>query len=323
MLLGGITGHGSFARDAGILLEPAEVVAAAAAIVRVFIAEGDRSDRRRARLKYLVERWGIDRVLAEAARHLPFPWRFVPVAACEPRGALEKHGHIGVHPQVQPGLVYIGVVLPAARLTASQLRGLAEIALRHGSGTLRLTVWQNLLLSDIPEAAVGAAGAAIAGLGLAIAASAVRGGLVACTGNVGCKFALGDTKRQALLLADYLEPRVALDQPINIHLTGCPNSCAQHYVGDIGLLATRVAVGEEDEVEGYHVVIGGGSGAEMALGREIYRAVPATELPRRIEAMLRAYLAARRDSESFHGFANRHSLDELTALFARALPATA
>ena len=315
MLLGGITGHGVFARDSGVLLLPQEVIPAAVAIVRLFIDHGDRTDRKRARLNYLIERWGVEKCLAEAAGHLPFPWRFAPLDICEPRGPIDKHGHIGVHPQSQPGLCYIGVVLPVGRLEARQLRRLAEIAERYGSGTLRLTVWQNLLISDIPEARVGDAVAEIEALGLGTSASAIRGGVVACTGNVGCKFALSDTKRHGLALIDHLDARVVLDEPINIHLTGCPNSCAQHYVGDIGLLATKVEKSEDEEVEGYHIVVGGGSGAELELGHEVCRSVPAEEVPQRIEAMLRAYLAQRRPSESFHEFTNRHSVEELTRLF--------
>jgi ferredoxin-nitrite reductase len=315
MLLGGITGHGVFARDSGVLLLPQEVIPAAIAIVRLFIDHGDRTDRKRARLHYLIERWGVEKCLAEAAAHLPFPWRFAPLAVCEPRGPIDKHGHIGVHPQSQPGLCYIGVVLPVGRLEAPQLRRLAEIAERYGSGTLRLTVWQNLLISDIPEARVGDAVAEIEALGLGTSASAIRGGVVACTGNVGCKFALSDTKRHGLAVIDHLDARVALDEPINIHLTGCPNSCAQHYVADIGLLATKVEKSEDEEVEGYHIVVGGGSGAELELGHEVCRSVPAEEVPQRIEAMLRAYLAQRRPSESFHEFTNRHSVEELTRFF--------
>jgi ferredoxin-nitrite reductase len=315
MLLGGITGHGVFARDSGVLLLPQEVIPAAIAIVRLFIDHGDRTDRKRARLHYLIERWGVEKCLAEAAAHLPFPWRFAPLAVCEPRGPIDKHGHIGVHPQSQPGLCYIGVVLPVGRLEAPQLRRLAEIAERYGSGTLRLTVWQNLLISDIPEARVGDAVAEIEALGLGTSASAIRGGVVACTGNVGCKFALSDTKRHGLALIDHLDARVALDEPINIHLTGCPNSCAQHYVADIGLLATKVEKSEDEEVEGYHIVVVVGSGAELELGHEVCRSVPAEEVPQRIEAMLRAYLAQRRPSESFHEFTNRHSVEELTRFF--------
>jgi ferredoxin-nitrite reductase len=318
MLLGGLTGHGSFASDSGVLLEPGEVVAAAAAILRVFIDHGDRTDRKRARLKYLIERWGIAKVMAEAAQYLPAPWRFAPTELGEPRGPIDRHGRIGVHPQKQPGLCYIGIVARASRLTAAQLRGLATIAERRGAGTLRLTVWQNLILSDVREAEIPDTVGEIEALGLATSASAIRGGLVACTGNVGCKFALADTKRHALAIADYLDPLIALDQPINIHLTGCPNSCAQHYVGDIGLVATKVDDGGEAEVEGYHLIAGGGSGADLSLGREIARDIPADTVPRHLETLLRRFLARRDAGESFHTFANRHTVDELTALLAEA-----
>jgi ferredoxin-nitrite reductase len=219
-----------------------------------------------------------------------------------------------VHAQKQTGLCYIGVFARASRLSAAQLRGLADIAARRGSGTLRLTVWQNLLVSDIPEAQAAEAAAEIEALGLMTNPSPIRAGLVACTGNAGCKFALADTKTHALAIADYLEPRVALDAPLNIHLTGCPNSCAQHYVGDIGLLATKVDMGGDAEAEGYHLVVGGGSGAELGLGREIARDIPADALPERLETMLRGFLVRRDPGESFHAFANRHSVEQLAQL---------
>ena len=316
MLLGGLTGDGSFAEDSGVLLAPGEVVAAAAAILRVFIDHGDRTDRKKARLKYLIERRGLDWLMRHAEQFLPMPWRLVPAEWCENRGPIVPRAHLGVHPQVQPGLFYIGIVARASRLTAPQLRGLADITARHGSGTLRLTVWQNLILSDVPDAEIGDTVAQIEALGLATKVSAIRGGIIACTGNAGCKFALADTKRDALAIADHLDPRLALDTPLNIHLTGCPNSCAQHYVGDIGLLATKVDAGGEEEIEGYHLVLGGGAGADATLGREIARDIPADELPFRIETLLRGYLAERRPDESFHAFVNRHSSDELGALLA-------
>ena len=316
MLLGGLTGHKSFARDAGVLLLAEEVVPAADAILRVFIVHGDRTDRRRARLKYLIDRWGIEKVMAEATAHLPFAWRHAPSEIAEPRGPIDRHGHIGVHRQSQPGFSYIGVLPPVGRLTAAQLRGLAAVAARRGSGTLRLTVWQNLLISDIPDAAVDATIGEIAALGLATAASAIRAGLIACTGNAGCRYALADTKRHALALADHLDGRLAVDLPLNIYLAGCPNSCAQHDIGDIGLLATKVDAGGDDEVEGYHIHVGGGSGAEQRLGRQLFQLVAAEALPARIEAILRAYLAHCRAGESFHAFAARHSDAELLAMFA-------
>jgi ferredoxin-nitrite reductase len=305
----------AFAADAGVLLTSDEVIPAAVAILKAFIAHGDRTDRHKARMKYLIDRWGLPKLVEEAAAYLPFAWRYAGPEINEPRGPIERYGHIGVHDQAQAGLCYVGVVFPVGRVTCDQLRGLADVAQRYGSGTLRLTVWQNLLISDIPRSDIAAACAAVEALSLGVAASAIRGGLVACTGNVGCKFALADTKRHALALADHLDARLALDTPLNIHLTGCPNSCAQHVVGDIGLLATKVDAGD-DEIEGYHLHVGGGSGAEQRLGREILQSVPAEEIPARVTAMLRAYLAHRRGGESFYDFAGRHSDGELGTMFA-------
>jgi ferredoxin-nitrite reductase len=317
--LGGITGHGDFARDAGVLLTPAECIPAAIAVIRVFILEGDRTDRKRARLKYVIDRLGVERFLLEAEKHLPFAWRRLPLEVCRPRGPVLKHGHIGVHAQRQPGLNYVGVVLPVGRMSVEQMRGLADIAQHHGSATIRLTVWQNLLISDIPDDAVAKAKAAIADLGLATEASNIRGALVACTGNTGCKFSATDTKGQALMLAEHLESRIALDQPINIHLTGCPHSCAQHFVGDIGLLGTKVG---EAAIEGYVIYVGGGAGADRGLGREIYPSLAMAEVPRRVEGLLRAYLAHRRDAQqSFHDFAASHELNELRRFADAALAA--
>ncbi len=314
MLLGGITGHGDFARDTGILLKPEECLAAAVAVLRVFIAAGDRTDRNRARLKYVLDSWGIEKFMAEVEKERGAPFARLPLEACAMPKPAAKHGHIGVHRQAQSGLCYIGIVLPVGRLSTEQMRGLAEVAERFGSGTIRLTVWQNLIISDIPEAKVAAAEAAIAELGLGISASAIRGGLIACTGNTGCKFAASDTKSQAMILADYLEQRLTLDQPVNIHLTGCPHSCAQHVIGDIGLLGVKVG---EDMVEGYTIFVGGGAGPERRLGREIFAQVPMAEMPQKVEAMLRGYLACRRGGESFLDFVARHPVDELKALFAR------
>lgn len=309
--LGGITGHGDFARDAGVLLRPEQCLPVAVAVLRVFIAEGDRTDRKRARLKYVLDRLGHERFLAETEKLLSFTLARLPLDACERRVPVLKHGHVGIHQQRQEGLSYIGVVLPVGRMTAHRMRGLADIAQRYGSGTIRLTVWQNLLISDVAEANLAAAQAALAALGLDWRASSIRGALVACTGNTGCKFAATDTKGQALALAEHLEQRLALDQPVNIHLTGCPHSCAQHYVGDIGLLGVKVG---EEQREGYALYVGGGAGSERALARALYEALPMAELPRRVEGLLRAYLACRSDAgESFHAFASRHTPEALRA----------
>jgi ferredoxin-nitrite reductase len=121
-------------------------------------------------------------------------------------------------------------------MSAEQMRGIARIAEFYGSGIIRLTPWQNVILSDIDESRRHAVAAAIGEMGLSAEVSQIRAGIVACTGNTGCKFSASDTKRHGLALADHLDSKITVDQPINIHLTGCPHSCAQHYIGDIGLL---------------------------------------------------------------------------------------
>ena len=314
VLLGGITGHGDFARDTGLLLRPQECTAVALALVRVFIDHGDRTDRKKARLKYVLDRMGVDPFVAEAEKHLAFkPQRF-PLDRCVPRRPSAKGGHLGIHPQRQRGLFYVGVAVPVGRLTIEQMRALAGLAEQHGSGMIRLTVWQNLLVSDIPEVEIAAVESGLRAIGLAVGAGPIRSGLVACTGNTGCKFALTNTKGQALELADRLEASVRLDQPMNMHLTGCPNSCAQHYVGDIGLLGTKVEVGD-DLVEGYDVFLGGGAGAEQRLGRPLLRAVPFPELASKLERVLRAYLRHRSTKEeTFRAFSERHSVEKLSEL---------
>jgi ferredoxin-nitrite reductase len=316
--LGGITGHKDFARDAGVLLRPEECVAVAAAVVRVFIENGDRTDRTKARLKYVLDRWGLLRYLDETEKQLPIKLTRSPLEECEPRPPVVKHGHLGFHPQRQQGLHYVGVLLPVGRMLTDQMRRLADLADRCGSGTIRLTVWQNLLISDIPDDKIPAVKKWLEAIGFHWKASHIRGALVACTGNAGCKYSASNTKRHALAIASYLEPRFELEHPINIHLTGCPNSCAQHYLGDIGLLGAGVDAGD-DLVEGYHVFVGGGYGEHQHLGREIYRSVPAADAPMVIEKMLRGYIAHRSGpEEAFNEFFKRHSTDQLKAWFEEA-----
>jgi ferredoxin-nitrite reductase len=322
--LGGITGHLDFAFGTGILLKPGECVMVAGAVVRAFAIHGDRTNRLKARLKYVIDRMGREAFLKEVEKEYGAPLRRAAGADIVPRVLADKHGHIGVHGQKQPGLNYLGLVLPVGRLTSGQMRGLATISERFGSGTLRLTVWQNLLISDVADRDIGVCIAAINALGLGVEASAIRRGLVACTGNAGCKFAASNTKGHALRLADYLEARVAVDTPVNIHLTGCHHSCAQHYVGDIGLLAAKVDRGE-NSVEGYHVYIGGGaaSTAEQAMARDYVQSVAFDDLPPLLERLLAAYLVHRRaPDESFFEFSRRHEIEQLRML-AEAAPVRA
>lgn len=305
----GITGHRQFASDCGILLKPGQTVAVAAAMIRVFSENGDRTDRKKARLKYLIDRWGVERFLEETEKKLAFPLMRFPLAECEPRGATDRHGHLGIHPQRQPGLAYAGVAVPVGRLSVAQMRAVAEIAQRYGSGEIRLTVWQNLIVPDVPEDDVEAVQQALRATGLSDSASSFAAGAVACTGNTGCRYAATNTKAHAIALADYLDQRFKILEPVNLHVTGCPHSCAQHYIGDIGLLGTKVG-GEE----GYQVLLGGGTDERQGLGRELIAAVRFNDLPPLMEKLYRAFLENRIGGESFLDFTRRHPIDDLQAM---------
>jgi ferredoxin-nitrite reductase len=306
VLLCGITGHRQFAEDCGLLLRPEQTVAVAAAMIRVFNENGDRTDRKKARLKYLVDLWGVEKFIAETEKLLAFPLIRFAAENCEPRHAIDRAGHIGIHAQRQPGLNYIGIAVPVGRLPVKQMRALADAADQFGSGELRLTVWQNLLIPNIPGKRIDEALVAIRAADLDCTAGTVMQGTVACTGNRGCRYSATDTKSHAVALAHRLDTHFKIEQPVNLHVTGCPHSCAQHYIGDIGLLGTKIG-GEE----GYQVVIGGGCDQDKGLARELIPAIPFRELPPVMERLLSVYTERRHGDESFLDFSRRHSIEEL------------
>ncbi len=314
--LGGATGHKAFARDLAVLVKPAELNKVVAAIVRVYIANGNRTDRKKARLKHLLETWSLEKYLEETEKLLGYKLQRAsldPAEIAYPGQAL-PHSHVGVFPQKQKGLNYIGATIPVGHLTPKQMIRVAEIADLYGSGEIRLTVWQNFIIPNVPDHFVETVKKALRKTGFDTQQSNLRSGLIACTGNAYCKFAQADTKGHALDLADYLDKRLQLDQPVNIHVTGCPNSCAQHYMGDIGLLGTKAKVGGES-VDGYHIFVGGGFGANQAVGRQVFNAIAFESLPPLVEKMLRGYLRHRTYGESFQAFTARHDLNTLQAIF--------
>jgi ferredoxin-nitrite reductase len=314
--LGGATGHKAFARDLGVLVSPAELNKVVSAVVRVYIANGNRTDRKKARLKHLLEKWTLEQYLEETEKLLGYTLQRAPLdpAAIQYPSQDLPHSHVGVYPQKQAGLNYVGVALSVGHLTPKQMIRIAEIADLYGSGEIRLTVWQNFIIPNVPDAFVETVKKALVKAGMHWQQSHLRSGLIACTGNSYCKFAQADTKGHAIALADYLEKKIKLDQPLNIHVTGCPNSCAQHYMGDIGLLGTKAKVMGES-VDGYHVFVGGGFGSNQAVGRQIFTAVAFEDLKLTMEKVLKGYHRHRTPGESFQSFTARHDLNTLQAIF--------
>jgi len=310
--LGGATGHKAFARDLGVVVPPAEINKVVAAVVRVYIANGNRGDRKKARLKHLLETWTLEKYLAETEKLLGKQLRRAPYDVAQMRWASQElpHSHIGDFPQKQRGLNYVGATCPVGHITPRQMLRLAELADSYGSGEIRLTVWQYFIVPNVPDAFVPTLKKALEKAGFATKQSHLASGVIACTGNSYCKFAQSNTKGHALELIKWLEKKVELDQPVNIHLTGCPNSCAQHYMGDIGCLGTKVR-----GADGYHVFVGGGFGRNQAVGRLIFSGVSANELPLTLEKILRAYLKHRQGKETFQQFTTRHEVGKLQEMF--------
>ncbi|MBR0687839.1 NirA family protein [Bradyrhizobium manausense] len=314
--IGGVPPHNIFAKDSGIIVRPSDAAKLSVAIVRVFIDYGNRAARNKARLKYLLDEIGPQKFFELVEERYGNKLTRVSADAISDRPPADRTAHIGVRPQKQAGLNWIGVAMPLGMMTSEQVRGLAKLAHDLGDGDIRTTIWQNLLVSGIADHNVPLATAAIEALGLAVKASPIRTGLVACTGTLGCKYANTATKRHALEIASWCEARVAIDTPLNIHVTGCPNSCAQAGISDIGLLGTKVSKSEEeDSVEGYHIFAGGSFGPNGTFGKEVFRDVPADEAPSFVESLLRAYLTNRTaPDEPFVVFASRYDGEALKKL---------
>ena len=332
--LGGITGHRDFARDCGLLVAPEECVAVADAMVRVFIAHGDRGNRNKARLKYVLDAKGFDWFVAETGKVLGAPLRRFPLAACRFAPASDRLAHLGIHAQKQDGLCWVGAHVPAGRMTAAQMRGVARLArrnaapettgdARHTRHSIRLTVWQNFLVAGVPRTQAKDCAAALEAIGFPTGADPIAAGLVACTGAEGCKFGQAPTKGTARAVEAHLRAaraagRLPLDGPVNIHLTGCPHSCAQHFIGDLGLIATTV---ERDGVDGkvvkgaFHILVGGGAQDQARIAVPVRQGVVCEEVPATLEALLRIYLDAREGKETFAEFARRRTDAELALLF--------
>jgi ferredoxin-nitrite reductase len=302
--------------DTGILLATDQYLSVLAALADVYLKHTDINSRRKLRFRELLNNLGLDHYLQEVQQCLPF-------SLCDSRQhkdvihniSTRNYQHIGIHPQRQPGLFYIGVVLPLGRLETQKMRGLADLAAKYGSGTLRLTPWQNLLLTDIPQGCVTDVADEIVVLGLDCSLSNLNNALVACSGKRGCAASITDTKAHALTLAEYFKTYPVLDRPVNIHFSGCAKSCAQQSKSDIALLGVNLEENNSSG-EGYHIYVGDGDNNQK-FGRELYRFVTLAELPTSIEQMLQVYRTKRlHPDESFGEFANRYAIADLKHLFA-------
>ena len=294
----------------------ARALAVVRAIAEIF-RESDvlRQNRERARLKFLFlhHGWTADRFLAAIEERLGSP---LPQGVPEDPPADAYRDHVGIHPQKEPGICYVGVAVLRGRLGTEQLRVAADLADRYGTGALRTTSMQNLVIPNVPTGRAGALVRELEAADFVLDASPFRRGTVACTGTEFCKLALTETKGFARGLVEALEQRLpGFEQHLRINVTGCPNSCGQHWIADLGLEGKKMKV-DGAVVDAYYFCVGGAVGRHQAVARPIGLRLPATAVAPAIERLLRTFLGERRPNENFRQFAVRHTDDELRALLA-------
>lgn len=300
---------GELPKDTGILFPAEKYLSVLATLTDVYLQHTDTTSRRKLRFREMLNSLGGENYLQQVQQRLPFALKCTDVVS----NISNNYRHLGIHPQRQVGLFYIGVVLPLGRLKTPQMRGLADIVTNYGSGTLRLTPWQNLLITDIPQRWVANVVREIAVLGLDCSPSNINGTLVACSGKQGCAASATDTKAHALTSAAYLNNHMSIDRPVNIHFSGCPKSCAQHSNSDIALLGVNLE--DNTNEEGYHIYVGDGENNQQ-FGRQLYQGVSVRELPGLLKRMLQVYHSQKlHPDESFGEFANRHAIADLQHLF--------
>ncbi|HEX2588521.1 MAG TPA: hypothetical protein VHL51_09660 [Gaiellales bacterium] len=300
---GGLGASARMGRRLDIFARPQDAVEVCRAITEIFRDEGKRTKRTRARIKFLVDEWGVERLRAEVEQRLGRELE-TSVAPADPIDP--QRDHLGIHPQVRHGLYYVGGTTLRGRFTADQMIGVADIADRYGSGELRCTNRQNIIVIDVPDHHVEAVAAELADLGLPTEASAFRRGVISCTGMEFCKLAIVETKERAAELIEHLERRIGdLDGAIRINLNGCPNACAQYQIADIGLQGGIAKTPDGERVQGFILHIGGRLGEGAAFGRRISsKAIPATEARYAVERIVRAYKAERRADQAFGEWAD-------------------
>jgi len=311
---GGLSDGERLASDIDLFIELGDAVELCRAVAQLYFELGDREHRGRSRMRYLVQEMGPDAFRAELVTRL---------AATSRSGAASlttgyRRDHVGVHPQVQDGLSYVGAVVPVGRMTGWDLVELARLAVEYGDGTVRFGVDQNFVLAGVRDASVDALLEEDLIGRFSPDAGPFTRGVVACTGNEFCRFAVTETKQQALELARRLDARVSelaedsplRTAPLRIHVSGCSASCAQPQIADVGLRGA-VHKGESALLEGYDLGIGGALGPEAGFINWVEGAVPVHELEDSIMRAAVAFDAGRAPGETFTAWSRRTNVLEL------------
>jgi sulfite reductase (ferredoxin) len=274
-----------------------------------------REHRERARLKFLFLRlgWTPEQFLDELEQHIGS--RLDPAVAEEPPNDVYRD-HVGIHAQKQNDYFYVGATVLRGRISADQMRAAADLAERFAGGELRTTGMQNLVIVNVPRANTDPLARELDALGLRVGGSPFWRGAIACSGTEFCKLAITETKGFTRWLVEEMEERLPeFDQDLKLHVTGCPNSCGQHWIADIGIEGKKLKV-DGRLVDAYYFCLGGAVGRNQAVARPVGYRCPASEVPDALERLLRRYLEGRYWGENLRQFFARHGEEDLREFLA-------
>ncbi len=312
MLGGGLSTEPHLAQDLGIFVSPEEAMTVMEAIIRIYRDHGYRKSRKHARVKYLVADWGAQKYREEVEKVIGYKLTDADKAPDFVRG---YEDHYGVHPQMQDGLSYVGVPVAGGRLNSDQWDAIADLADQYGSGEIRLTVMQSFYIPNVKNENTGVVAAGLEAIGLPIQVSPIRSGMVSCTGIQYCNLAVTETKNRAIETVKWLDQNTKFDaaEHLRINFNGCPNSCGQHWIADIGLL------GASKKVDGvlkdhFDVFLGGKLGSDARFNRRIKR-INADDVPATIKKITETYMAQRAEGEAFAEWVEKQTDEELELLF--------
>ncbi len=293
-----------------------QAVPVARAIAEIFRdADVLRQSREQARLKFLFLKhgWSAETFLDEIHRRLGY--RLDP-AVEETLPADLYRDHTGIHPQKQAGYFYLGAPVLRGRINSEQLRKVAELSERFAAGEVRTTVMQNLLIINVPAQQTEQLRRELEQIGLPVEASTFQRGTVACTGTEFCKLAITETKSFARWIVEQLDERMpGFDQQLKINITGCPNSCGQHWIADLGIEGKKIKV-DGKFADAYYFCVGGSVGQLQSIARPVGYRCLAEEVPESIERLLIRYKETRNSGESLQQFLARKSNDEIRGYLA-------
>jgi len=305
---GGLSSVPRISRDMGVFVPREEAIEVLAAITSAWSEDlRYRVSRVKARLKFMIDDIGAEGMRERAEAKLGRRLEDFTL----PPPAVQPGDHMGVHEQKQPGLDYIGVPVHLGLVSGDQMIGVADLAERLG-GDIRITRQQNFILANVPEAEVDTALAGLEEIGFSLEVNHVRAASIACTGEPHCNFSVTETKSRLGELIEHLEERFGADvAPLRLQLDGCPHSCGQHWVADLGFQGTTARDEQGARKQAYDIFLRGALGPGAAIGRPLFRRILTEELDQAVEGLVQGWLDQRVEEESFTDFCRRASDEEL------------